>query len=160
MNTDDLKYLINRYYDNDLSREEEIELFATLTKDEEGRSYFRKQNLLKLAAIHDIKPFPSELENKILKPKTEKVVQREFKINYTKKFSQLLPYAAAIVLLILALLYSRKSDTYEKQIFNLTREVEDQKVKMEFLYNSLPRVEVTSYIPENNKNRNFTRGKK
>ncbi len=143
MNTNDLKYLINRYFDNELNNEEEILLFSSLTDNYEGRDYFKKQNILQLAVIHDIKPFPAHLERKIFNSNERKPIQPELKINYSRKITQLLPYAAAIVLLILAIMYSQKSETYENRIFSLTREIEDQKLKIEYLFNTLPPIEVT-----------------
>lgn len=142
MNTYDLKYLINRYFDNELNNEEEIELFASLTENEEGRDYFKKQNLLKLAAIHDIRPFPVRLDNKIFGPKENNPPQA-INSGFTKKLMRFLPYAAAIVFLVFTIMYSRKSETYEDRIFNLTREIENQKLKVEYLFNTIPPIEVT-----------------
>jgi len=160
MNTNDLKYLINRYFDNELDKEGEILLFSSLTENESGRDYFKKQNLLKLAAINDIKPFPFDLEKKLYNADRNKQNKHELKTNYSKIITQLLPYAAAIVLLILATMYSRKSETYENRIFDLTREIEDQKLKIEYLFNTLPPVEVTpDYVPTSYNN-NYKRGKR
>jgi hypothetical protein len=150
METGEIKYLISHYFDDELKTEKEILLFSELSKNEELRSYFKKYNMLKSAALHDIKPFPAQLEKRILNTGAAVPAQKEIIITHIKKFSQLLPYAAAIVLFILALLYSRKSDAYEKQIFSLTREVEDQNDKIELLFHALPPIEVTPNYKQTN----------
>ena len=144
MDTAEFKYMINLYFDDELEEEKELLLFTELAKSEELRNYFKKSNLLKSAALHDIKPFPVQLEKKILNKEFPLSKQNATTHIYIKKFSQLLPYAAAIILFILALLYSRRSETYEKQIFSLTREIENQNDKIELLFHALPPIEVTS----------------
>lgn len=143
METIGIKYLVNQYFDNELENEKEIFLFSEIAKNEEIRTYFKKYMLLMSAAHYDIKSFPAQLDKKILNTGTAVPVSKEIKITHRKKFLQLLPYAAVIVLLITAMFYSRKSESYEKQIFNLTREVEDQNDKIELLFHALPPIEVT-----------------
>lgn len=150
MNNDEIKYLINQFFDNDLDNEKEIELFCRLAENEECRNYFKKYNLLKQAVYHDIKPVPAGLEKKIFNSGAAPQNKNEVYTYNINKIYRLIPYAAAIVLLILALFYSRKSDAYENQIVNLTREVENQNNKIELLFHALPPIEVTSDYKQTN----------
>lgn len=149
MENKEIKYLVNQYFDDELEQEKEAYLFSEIAKSEELRSYFKKYILLMSAAHRDTKSFPSQLDKKILQNETTPV-RKENKIIYRRKFSQLLPYAAVIVLLIVALFYSRKSESYEKQIFSLTHEVENQNEKIELLFHALPPIEVTSDYKQTN----------
>ena len=143
METNEIKYLIAQYYDGELDAGQEAALFNSLAGNENLRKYFKASGLLKLAVAEDTKPFPAELDKKILYAASE---QKTVKLNgpdYAKIIGRILPYAAAIVLFILALVYSRKSESYESQVIKLTSQVENQNNKIELLLHALPSIEVT-----------------
>jgi len=143
MKNDEIKYLINRFFDNELDKENEIELFRVLAGSDECREYFKKFNLLKKAAYNDIKPFPLSLEKKIRNGGVSVPARQDTHYLNKTAVQRLIPYAAAIVLLFLSIFYLRKSDAYENQIARLTREVDNQNTKIELLFHALPPVEVT-----------------
>ncbi len=66
MSTDDIKKLINEYFDDEMKKEEEVFLFTTLSQDEEAREYFKKMNLLKTSLDEVKEDFPLELRGKNL----------------------------------------------------------------------------------------------
>jgi hypothetical protein len=143
MENDNIKQLINRFFDNELNKEEEIELFSLLAGSDEGREYFKKFNLLKQAVYNDMKAFPGSLDRKIKNGGVNAPVHKDIHHFNAQIIYRLMPYAAAIVLLFLSIFYLRKADAYENQVAGLTREVSNQNMKIELLFHALPPVEVT-----------------
>ncbi|MCB9248205.1 MAG: hypothetical protein H6613_06520 [Ignavibacteriales bacterium] len=42
MSTENIKEIINQYFDNELTKSEEVILFTQLSQDENAREYFKK----------------------------------------------------------------------------------------------------------------------
>lgn len=148
MNREDMKYLISLYADGELEPGKEAVLFEELSKSDALRDYYRKLMLVKMAVHNDIKHVPENLDKKIYgEAAAEKKTPASIKIN---SFIRYMPYAAAVILLILALVYFRRSDDYQNQIINLTREIEDQNRRIELLYHALPPIEVYSNYKQTN----------
>ena len=91
--------LINRYFDGELNKEEEIFLFSQLSTDEENRKYFKSLNLIREAVEQTIKNVPFEIDSKIMNA----LPLPEEKLKSYKNFFQLpamISYAVSIILLI------------------------------------------------------------
>ena len=148
MNNDDIKYLISLYADGELESGKEAYLFEELSRSAELRNYYKKLILVKMAVHNDIKSVSDNLDKRIYcNAAIEKKISSPPAIN---TFTRYLPYAAAVILFILALVYFRRSDNYQNQIFNLTREIEDQNRRIELLYHALPPIEVYSNYKQTN----------
>ena len=46
MSTEQIKELINRYFDNQLEKSEEVFMFTQLSQEEGAREYFKQMNVL------------------------------------------------------------------------------------------------------------------
>ena len=66
MSSQEIKNLIDSYFDNELSKSEEVFLFSQLSKNIEAREYFKQLNILKTEMQNTIESFPIELEERIL----------------------------------------------------------------------------------------------
>ncbi len=148
MNNDEIKYLISLYADGELETDNEPDLFEEMSKSAELRNYYKKLMLVKMAVHNDIKDVPSNLDKRIYSNAANE--KKSASTSAINNFTRYIPYAAAVMLLILALLYFRKSDDYQNQIFNLTREIEDQNRRIELLYHALPPIEVYSNYKQTN----------
>ncbi len=58
--------LINRYFDNETSKEEDMYLFNRLSSNEEGREYFKSMTLLRETTKQSEVEVPQNLEEQIL----------------------------------------------------------------------------------------------
>ena len=67
MNNEKIKELINRYFDNELDKSEEVFLFTQLSQEEEAREYFKHMIMLSENMKNTFEDFPFELEEEILK---------------------------------------------------------------------------------------------
>ena len=104
MNTEKIKEIINQYFDNELTKSEEVLLFTQLSQNEGARSYFKEMNLLKTVMTETVKDYPQSLDDKIL-PKLkgeEKIIYAPKPINRVVSYSS---YALAIFLLALSIFF-------------------------------------------------------
>ena len=113
MSSEKIKELINRYFDNELEREEEIFLFTQLSQVEEAREYFKQMNVLSENVKNTFVEFPLELEEEILN-ETVSGVERRKKFNFN--IPTFLGYAFSVVLLIISLVIYTQSIEYKKDI--------------------------------------------
>jgi len=142
MNTEDLKTMIDLYFDGELDKGKEPVMFSLLSQDSAAREHFKKMNLLKNVFSTSMEQFPSSLDEKILRSVSglnEK--QTAFFIN--KKVFSAITYSVTIILLILTMFFYSKSEEYKVQFFDLTREIKKQNDKLELLMNALPQVDVS-----------------
>lgn len=59
--------IVNLYFDGELSKTEEVNLFSLLANDESARVYFKQLNAVRNAVDNDAEEFPTELEERILR---------------------------------------------------------------------------------------------
>ena len=141
MNTQEIKNIINQYFDNELTKSEEVILFTQLSQNEEARNYFKEMNLLRTVTEESIEEYPSGLDAKILSQlKAEKSVIKP-KPNYTKIFS-VISYGLAIVLLALSIFFYTESIQYKNKLELTSYQVKQQNEMIQVLFNSLPQAEV------------------
>ncbi|MBI9073013.1 MAG: hypothetical protein JEY94_15535 [Melioribacteraceae bacterium] len=66
MGQNDLKIMINEYFDGELDKEKETLLFTRLSLDDEARDYFKDLNMIKTATEQTLEEFPFGLEERIM----------------------------------------------------------------------------------------------
>jgi len=65
MNTEELKNMIQLYFDGELEKNKEPLLFTALSQDAEARDYFKSMDLLRNTVKETEEEFPQELEKRI-----------------------------------------------------------------------------------------------
>ena len=141
MNTEKIKEIINQYFDNELTKSEEVLLFTQLSQNEEARNYFKEMNLLKSVLEEAIEEFPQGLDNKVLSnlKKEEKVIYAPKPISRVANY---LSYAFAILLLALSIFFYNESMQYRNKLELTYQQVYQQNQMIQVLFNSLPQAEV------------------
>jgi hypothetical protein len=141
MNTEEIKNIINRYFDNELTKNEEVILFTQLSQNEEAREFFKEMNLLRTVTETTTEEFPQSLDEKIftkLKPE-EKLIQP------VSKHSRIFPaisYLLALILLALSIFFYTESIQYKNKLELTSYQVKRQNEMIQVLFNSLPQAEV------------------
>ncbi|MCF6269468.1 MAG: hypothetical protein L3J41_07150 [Melioribacteraceae bacterium] len=139
MSSEKIKELINRYFDNELDKEEEIFLFTQLSQVEEAREYFKQMNVLSENVKNTFVEFPPELEEDILNATVTGV---ENKKQFTFNLQSIFGYAFSVVLLIISLIIYTQSIEYKKDIEMNIQQINQQNKILEMMFHSLPPVEV------------------
>ena len=67
MNDDKLIEMINLYFDGELEKSREPQLFSQLSANDEAREYFKKLNSLEAAISDSSEELPDDLDERILK---------------------------------------------------------------------------------------------
>jgi hypothetical protein len=145
MNTEKIKDIINQYFDNELTKSEEVLLFTQLSQNEEARNYFKEMNLLKSVMEDATEDFPQELDNKIL----SNLKKEEKAIFIAKPISQVanyLSYAFAILLLAISIFFYNESMQYRNKLELTYQQVYQQNQMIQVLFNTLPQAEVRGNI--------------
>ena len=143
MSSQEIKNLIDSYFDNELSKSEEVFLFSQLSKNIEAREYFKQLNILKTEMQNTIESFPIELEERILNSTASKFeIPKLFSFN----FPSVLGYAFSVVLLILSLLIYTQSLEYQKDIEIKINQIDQKNRMIEMLFHSLPQAEVRTVL--------------
>ncbi len=135
--------LINQYFDDELTNDEEALLFKLLAADPEAREYFSRMKQLKNIIQEENKDLPFETELKIYNSIKSSAAK-------TKKYKWLPVFAAAasILLLITSIFAFMMLKDYNRMFENLSSTVIKQNEMIELLIHSLPAAEITSK-PEN-----------
>jgi hypothetical protein len=142
MHTDEIKRLVDLYFDNELGKNREVLLFTLLSENEGAREYFKHLNIVHAAVQESAEDFPVDLEEKIFhsleknSSKTEWFLKRNFFVNAASLG------IAALLLLISTYLFFEMKD-YRSRIEIVSNQVKTQEQTIELiLNNSLPPAEV------------------
>ena len=147
MSTDDIKKLINEYFDDEMKKEEEVFLFTTLSQDEEAREYFKKMNLLKTSLDEVKEDFPLELEERIYYSLDDKVQKEKSFFNFRNIFA-MASYALAVILLVISIVLFFRVEEYKKDMDNAVNVISAKSETIELLLqNTLPAAEVKAKFP-------------
>ena len=57
--------MINLYFDGELNKGEEANLFSSLANDQSGRDYFKKLSIIRNTVDNSTEELPAELEERI-----------------------------------------------------------------------------------------------
>jgi len=132
---------INLYFDGELEKGEEVNLFSLLASDQSGRDYFKQLSLIRNAVDSSTEELPAELEERILRSVGSKSSVRLGFFSNIKVFSAI-TYAAAIILLFLSGYLFLRVTSYQERVDNLSQQMMIQSKTIRMLYNSLPGIEV------------------
>lgn len=143
MSENKIKELINLYFDGELEKSKEVNLFSLLTSDQSARDYFKQLSLIRNAVDNDAEDFPAELEERILRSIGSKASKKTGIFSKVKIFSAI-SYAAALILLFLSGYLFFKVSNYQERVDNLSEQMMMQTKTIQMLYNSLPTTEVTA----------------
>ncbi|MBA4323191.1 MAG: hypothetical protein C0408_10280 [Odoribacter sp.] len=142
MSTKEIIQMIDQYFDEELTKGSEPVMFTLLAQDAEAREYFKRLNALKSGMINTMEEFPSALDEKILRTVgSMKVNNTPFIIN--RNTFSVITYSVSVILLILTIFFYTRSEKYEVQFSDLTREVKKQNDRLELIMNALPQVDVS-----------------
>ena len=133
--------LINLYFDGELEKSKEVNLFSLLASDQTARDYFKQLSVIRNAVDNSAEDLPAELEERILRSVGSKTANKTGIFSNIKIFSTV-SYAAALILLFLSGYLFFKVSTYQERVENLSRQMMFQTKTIQMLYNSLPGVEV------------------
>lgn len=136
-----LMNMINLYFDGELEKSEEINLFSLLANDKTGREYFKQLSLIRNVVENSTEELPEDLEERILRSVESKSNQKTGWFPSIKIFSAI-TYAAALILLFLSGYLFLKVTSYQEKIDNLSQQMMIQSRTIQMMYNSLPGVEV------------------
>ena len=141
MGNSNLFEMINLYFDGELEKSKEANLFSLLASDQSARDYFKQLSLIRNAVDNSAEDFPSELEERILRSVGSKAATKSGVFSKIKIFSAI-SYAAALILLFLSGYLFFKISNYQKRVENLSQQMMIQSKTIQMLYNSLPGIEV------------------
>ena len=141
MGNSNLFEMINLYFDGELEKSKEANLFSLLASDQSARDYFKQLSLIRNAVDNSAEDFPSELEERILRSVGSKAATKSGVFSKIKIFSAI-SYAAALILLFLSGYLFFKVSNYQERVENLSQQMMIQSKTIQMLYNSLPGVEV------------------
>ncbi len=141
MNENKITETINLYFDGELEKNQEVNLFSLLASDQNARDYFKQLSVIRNAVDNDSEDVPVEIEERILRSIGSKTFTRTGFFSNIKIFSAI-SYAAALVLLFLSGYLFFKVSNYQERVDNLSQQMIYQSKTIQMLYNSLPGVEV------------------
>lgn len=133
--------MINLYFDGELEKSKEVNLFTLLINDQNAREYFKQLSVVRNAVDNSSEDFPAELEERILRSVGSKAAIKTGMFSNIKIFSTI-SYAAALILLFLSGYLFYKVSNYQERVDNLSQQMFIQSRTIQMLYNSLPGVEV------------------
>ncbi|MEN8194338.1 MAG: hypothetical protein ABFS12_16070 [Bacteroidota bacterium] len=139
MSSEEIKTLINKYFDNELNKNEEVFLFSQLSQDEEARTYFKNINLIKEGIHSTLDNIPNELEENIL---NSTIAKREKSKLFQFNIPTVIGYTFSVVLLIISIFMYSQSIEYKKDIEMSIQQINHQNKMIEMLFHSLPETEV------------------
>ena len=141
MSENKLLEMINLYFDGELEKSKEVNLFSLLASDQKAREYFKQLSVIRNAVDDSAEDFPSDLEERILRSVGSKAITKTGIFSNIKIFS-VISYAAALILLFLSGYLFFKVSNYQERVDNLSQQMIIQSKTIQMLYNSLPGVEV------------------
>lgn len=137
--------LINRYFDGDLNKEEEVFLFTQLSSDEESREYFKSLNLLGEAVKQTVEEVPYEIDEKLLRSLSGQNIQHKNSSSYFN-LPAVISYSVSMILLVLTFFIYSELTSYKEQMDYKIQQVNQQGKMIELLFNSLPTTVVSSTL--------------
>lgn len=141
MENSEIKIVINQYFDNELSKAEEVLLFTQLSQDEEARIYFKEMNTLRGITDLTIEEYPERLDEKVYSGLSSFNEVIPFFSDRSKLISAV-SYAFALVLLAVSIFFYYESSKYKDTIELTYEQLNQQNRMINVLLNGLPQAEV------------------
>ena len=133
--------MVNKYFDGELQKGEEMLLFTRLSSSDEGRKYFKQLNRIRSAVDDSIEEFPEELEEDILRS-ISKASAKKSGFFTTHTIVTSISYAVALILIIISGYLLSEVKGYQDKVEKLSGRMIKQSQTIEMLYNSLPEIQV------------------
>lgn len=133
MTNDEIKIMIDNYFDGELDKSKEPILFSALSSDIEAREYFKKLHSLRTAVTETIASFPPNLEVSILKSINKKTHKN---ISFGSRIPRIISIASTVVLLIICSLLFLDLKDYKSKLASVNDQVQEQKETMNLILNS------------------------
>jgi hypothetical protein len=141
MTNDEIKIMIDNYFDGELDKSKEPVLFSALSSEIEAREYFKKLHALKTAVTETIDSFPPNLEVSILKSINKKIHKN---ISFGSRIPRIISIASTVVLLIICSLLFLDLKDYKSKLASVNDQVQEQKETIEIMqHNIYPAVVVS-----------------
>lgn len=135
------KNTIEQYFDKELHKSMEPQLFELLANDEKAREYFKTIYELKNSSEDIIEEFPHQLDRKILSTLYERTAKQKFTLpNF--RFSTLFAYSFALVMFIVSILFYYDLRTYQHQLDQSIEQINYKQKEVELLLNSIPAIQI------------------
>ncbi len=139
MSSEKIKELINKYFDNELDKSEEVFLFTQLSQVEEAREYFKQMNVLSENIKNTLEDFPLNLEEDILNATITGMKKKNI---FSFNIQSVIGYAFSVVLLIVSLFVYTQSLEYKADIQMNIQQINQQNKMLEMMFHALPPTEV------------------
>ena len=136
-----MKNIINQYFDNELTKGEEIVLFSQLSQNDEARNYFKDMNLLRTTTESSFVEYPEKLDEKIFSQLKREEPTRVLRINRSRVF-EVVSIGFAIILLAISFFFYNESMQYRNKLEVTSQQVNQQNRMIQILFNTLPQAEV------------------
>lgn len=143
MSSEEIKSMINKYFDNELNKSEEVFLFSQLSANDEARIYLKNLSAVKEGVQSTFASVPNELEERILNSIVTKTDTRKF---FQFNIPAVIGYAFSVVLLIVSIFIYSQSMEYKKDIELSIQQINQQNKMIEMLFHSLPETEVRTTL--------------
>jgi hypothetical protein len=144
MNDDELKNMIESYFDGELDKNSEPILFTMLSGNPEGRQYFKQLHALRQVVTESTDPFPASLEQNILDSLKTVRKKTSGNINFYSRASQFISIGIAAFLLVICSFLIFELRDYKLKVQSISDQVNEQKETIEvILNNSYPAVVVS-----------------
>lgn len=144
MSGEEIKILINKFFDGELEKSNEPELFNILSKDVKAREYFKELNFIKETLQQTKEDFPEELDERILFSIGDISGNSISSFFLGKRLSAVIAYSFAVILMIFSIFFFAQSNSYQKQLDLSLKEIDQKDQMINLLYNSMPSAEVVS----------------
>jgi len=148
MNTEELKNMIQLYFDGELEKNKEPLLFTSLSQDAEARDYFKSMNLLRNTVKGTEEEFPQELEERIFYSLKKEEVKNKSSF-FNLPITRIISYSIAVILIIINIYLIGQIDSYSDKVSAVQTVVQNQNQMIELLFNSLPATEVKAVKTSN-----------
>jgi hypothetical protein len=143
MKTEKIKEIINQYFDQELSKSEEVILFTQLSKDMEARDYFKQMNSLRNILDSSMEEYPEKLDERIYSGISSRKEITILAMNRSRIYSAV-SYALAVILLAVSIFFYNQSLKSEERIEIAYEQLKHQNKMIQALFNTLPQAEVNA----------------
>lgn len=143
MTTEKTIELVNRYFDGELTRDNEIELFNSLSNDEQARNYLRNLYRLKGIIVESTEEFPDELEERIFRNIKSQQKQKPTD-SKRSSISSIISFTVAALLLFVSGYLFLKVTSYQEKLEGVSEQMMMQAKTIDLLFNSFQAVEVSA----------------
>lgn len=146
MNSKTITDTIHAWFDGELNKSEEANLFAILSVNEEARETFRQQSDLKNNFSLITEEFPDKLDERILGSINETSTKKR-KVFDQSNYISLFGYALSIVMIIISVFLVSELRTNRVGLNDLSVKVKEQEQTIKLMFNAYPTIVVR---PTNN----------